>query len=69
MPLELIPPRQGRKAGNSPNWRVRGTYLGTYVDRTTGTSKRGTAFYDPNEMGFAEAASRLLVAGSGAQRR
>jgi len=30
--LKLIPPRAGR----SPNWRIRGTYLGISVDRTSG---------------------------------
>lgn len=39
MPLKLIPPRKGR----SQNWRVRGTYLGISVDRSTGTSKKKTA--------------------------
>jgi integrase len=43
MPLKLVPPRQGRKVGNSPNWRVRGTYLRVYIDQTAGTPKRGTA--------------------------
>lgn len=33
MPLKLKPPREGK----SPNWSIRGTYLGQYVDRTTGT--------------------------------
>lgn len=31
--LKLKPPRQGK----SPNWSIRGTYLGIYVDETTGT--------------------------------
>jgi integrase len=39
MPLKLYPPR----AGKSPNYSVRGTYLGQYVDRTTGTPDRATA--------------------------
>jgi len=39
MPLKLIPPRKGR----SQNWRVRGTYLGVRVDRSTGTSKKKVA--------------------------
>lgn len=39
MPIELIPPREGL----SSNWRIRGTYLKQYVDRSTGTSDRGTA--------------------------
>jgi hypothetical protein len=35
----LIPPRKGRWA----NWRVRGTHLGTYVDRSTGVRERTIA--------------------------
>lgn len=34
MPLKLVPPSPGR----SPFWRVRGTHLRVYVDRTTGLS-------------------------------
>lgn len=33
MPLSLRPPRKGK----SPNYAVRGTYLGIYVERTAGT--------------------------------
>jgi integrase len=33
MPLKLIAPRQGK----SPNWTIRGTYIGVRVDQTTGT--------------------------------
>jgi integrase len=39
MPLKLIPPR----AGKSPYWRVRGTYHGAYVDRSTKARKRSVA--------------------------
>lgn len=39
MPLKLVPPRKGK----SPNYRIRGTYLGQYVDRTTGTPVEATA--------------------------
>jgi integrase len=39
MPLKLVPPRQGW----SPNWRVRGTYLGVRVDRSAKTPKRTVA--------------------------
>ncbi len=39
MPLKLKPPRPGK----SPNWSIRGTYLGVYVDRTTGTPNEATA--------------------------
>lgn len=37
--LKLIPPRAGR----SPNWTIRGTYLGVRVDRTAGTPDRAAA--------------------------
>jgi integrase len=78
MPLKLVPPRQNREVGNSPNWRLRGTYLGQYVDQTTGTPKRGTALkilaqvqreierdrlYDPSEQTFAGAALSYMKAG------
>lgn len=39
MPLKLIPPREGK----SPFYRVRGTHLGRYVDRTTKTADRAVA--------------------------
>jgi hypothetical protein len=39
MPIKLIPP----KAGRSSNFRVRGTYLGIAVDRSTETSDKAKA--------------------------
>ena len=39
MPLKLIPPREGK----SPNWTIRGTYLGRYVERSSGSPKRAVA--------------------------
>ncbi len=39
MPLKLIPPREGK----SPNWTIRGTYLGVLVDRSAGTPKKAVA--------------------------
>jgi integrase len=39
MPLKLIPPRIGK----SPNWTIRGAYLGTGVDRTSGTTVKADA--------------------------
>lgn len=39
MPLKLIPPRAGR----SKNYRVRGAYLGRYVDQSTGTHEKRLA--------------------------
>lgn len=39
MPLKLKPPREGK----TPNYSIRGTYLGVYVDRTAGTPVESTA--------------------------
>lgn len=39
MPLRLVPPR----AGKSPNWTIRGTYLGVRVDRSSRTHRRSVA--------------------------
>jgi len=39
MPLKVIPPREGK----SPNYSIRGTYLGISVDRSAGTSKEAIA--------------------------
>src|SRR3974390_2084428 len=39
MPLKLFPPRQGW----SPYWRIRGTYLGCYVNRGARTEQRALA--------------------------
>jgi hypothetical protein len=39
MPLTLVPP----KAGRTPNYRVRGTYLGIRVDRSTETCDKAKA--------------------------
>lgn len=39
MPLKLISPRKGK----SPNWSIRGTYLGVYVDRSAKTDRRKLA--------------------------
>ena len=36
MPLKLVSPRLGK----SPNYSIRGTYLGVYIERTTGTSDK-----------------------------
>jgi len=74
MPLELKPPR----AGKTPYWSVRGTYLGVGVDRSTKTSKRAIAakilkkiegdiergeFAQAGELTFAKAASAYMKAG------
>lgn len=39
MPIKLIPP----KPGKTPNYYIRGTYLGQYVDESTGTPKQEIA--------------------------
>jgi integrase len=39
MPLKVIPPRSGK----TPNYSIRGTYLGVAVDRSAGTPKRAVA--------------------------
>jgi hypothetical protein len=39
MPIKLIPPREGF----SPNYYGRGTYLGIFVDRSTGTDRKPVA--------------------------
>jgi integrase len=74
MPLKIIPPRKGW----SPYYRVRGTYLGNYVNRSTKTSNQATAnkllqkwqreieageFTTKDEPTFAEAALSYMQAG------
>lgn len=74
MPLKLVPPREGK----SPNWSIRGTYLGVRVDRTTGTAERRKAslalaairlsiesgtFIRPGAATFANASLRYLDSG------
>ncbi|WP_420133982.1 tyrosine-type recombinase/integrase [Rhodopseudomonas sp.] len=39
MPLKLVPPRKGK----SPNYTIRGTYLGVSVDRSARTAKKAVA--------------------------
>ena len=39
MPLKLVPPRKGK----SPNFTIRGSYLGFAVDKSSGTHKRSVA--------------------------
>src|SRR5581483_3003517 len=74
MPLKLVPPR----AGKTPYYSVRGTYLGRYVDRSTKTSRKSLAhkfltriqrqiecgeFVDASEITFAAAALSYMKAG------
>ena len=74
MPLKLIPPR----AGKSPYWSARGTYLARYVDRSTKARDRKLAqrvlaqwkreieqglFAEPQEPTFASAAISYMQAG------
>lgn len=79
MPLKLIPPREGK----SPNWSIRGTYLGCYCDRSTGTSQkalaqkllkelksdieRGAVGKKRDALGFAAAAIAYMRAGGEAR--
>jgi hypothetical protein len=39
MPIKLVVPRLGK----TPNWSIRGTYLGVHVNRSTGTSDKRCA--------------------------
>lgn len=39
MPLKLIPPRKGK----SPNWTIRGAYLGIRINKSSGANKRPVA--------------------------
>src|SRR5262249_51201772 len=39
MPLKLVAPRKGK----SPNWTIRGTYIGVYVDKSCRTDRRSVA--------------------------
>ncbi len=39
MPFKLVPPRKGK----SPNFTIRGSYLGVAVDKSSGTHKRSVA--------------------------
>lgn len=74
MPIKLIAP----KAGRSPYWQVRGTYLGQYVERSTKTGDRKTAarllslwreeiergaYASPGDPTFADAALMYMQAG------
>jgi integrase len=74
MPLKLEPPRKGK----SPYWRVRGTYLGQLMDKSTGTHRRALAaqilkkwerevergqLAEPGEATFLSAAVSYMEAG------
>ncbi len=74
MSIRLFPP----KAGRTPNWRIRGTYLGQHVNRSAGTRKRAVAvqalkaierdiergtFSQRGEPTFADAALAYMQAG------
>ena len=39
MPFKLVPPRVGK----TPHWSVRGTYLGCYVNRSSGSREKAFA--------------------------
>lgn len=74
MPLKLVPPR----AGKTPYWYIRGTYLGVYVDRSAKTGERkiaarelarlkdeieGGRFAERDAPTFASAAAAYMNAG------
>lgn len=74
MPIKLVPPREGK----TPNYYGRGTYLGQYVDRSTGVADRRSAkriiarwqediergqFSRPGEPTFLSAAVDYMKAG------
>lgn len=74
MPLKLRPPR----AGKTPYYTIRGTYLGVYVEQSAGTGRREVAeqllrkkrddiergaVARPGEPTFAEAAINYMTAG------
>jgi integrase len=74
MPIEPIPPREGK----TPYWYGRGTYLGIYVNRSTKASKRALAvkiiatwqqdiergeLTTRGEPTFASAATAYMIAG------
>jgi integrase len=46
MPLKLKAPRKGK----SPNWSIRGTYLGIGVDKSCGTARRSVALQKLREL-------------------
>jgi integrase len=68
MPLKLIPPREGR----SPNYTIRGTYLGVSVDRSAGTGDKRVAtralraIREQIESGAFAGAGALTFAGAAA---
>jgi integrase len=74
VPLKLVPPRKGK----SPNYTVRGTYLGVRLNRSTGTGERPLAnkllkkwegeiergeLSGPDEATFASAAAAYMKSG------
>ena len=74
MPLKLVPPR----AGKTPFWSIRGTYLGRYVDRSSGSREKTFAeklrkklirdiesgvLSGSKAVGFAAAAAAYMKAG------
>jgi integrase len=60
MPLRLVPPRDGK----SPNWSIRGTHLGTIIDRTAGTPQRKLAARVLAKLKLDIEAGRLAPAGA-----
>ena len=46
MPFKLVPPRKSK----SPNWTIRGTHIGVYVDRSAKTPRRAVAARQLREL-------------------
>jgi integrase len=76
MPLKLFPPRTDK--GSAPSWTIRGTYLGCYVNKSTGTRQKSLAekirkrierdiesgvLTSKQQTGFAAAADAYMMAG------
>lgn len=63
MPLKLVPPRNDARQ-SSPNWRIRGTYLGTEVNQTAGTPSKKVAQQELDRLEREIQSGRFGKAGS-----
>jgi len=59
MPLKLIEPRPGK----TPNWYIRGTYLGVPVDRSSGSSEKAVAARFRTQLKYEIERGRLAQSG------
>jgi len=64
MSLKVIPPR----CGKSPNYTIRGSYLGVIVDRSAGTPKKSVADQQLKKLEAAIEVSIRKSPSSGPQR-